>query len=139
RSPTLRSEGILALTAVRVDPNYVADVIQATGPVRPQPLSANSAHRRMTWPDDRLVPQSLTVAAPTCRGYGAIRPVGTPPARRRGRRLRRSVLPAHPVRRGRPTRRPPLRSRHPRRLLTGLRTASRPRNRQWYRPCRAGV
>src|SRR5258708_8657051 len=55
------------------------------------------------------VPPPLTVAAPTCRGCGAIRAVGTLPARCRGRRLRQSALPAHPGRRGRPTRRPPLR------------------------------
>src|SRR5882762_6529968 len=85
------------------------------------------------------VPPPFTVAAPTCRGCGAIRAVGTLPARRRGRRLRQSALPAHPVRRGRPTRRPPLRLRHPRRLLTGLRTASRHRNRQSYRPFREGA
>src|SRR5438128_10469552 len=31
RSPTLQSEWILALTAVGVDPNHVAEIIQAAG------------------------------------------------------------------------------------------------------------
>jgi len=44
------------------------------------------------------MPRSFTVAAPTCRGCGAIRVVGTRRARRRARRLRRSALPDHPVR-----------------------------------------
>jgi len=34
----LLSERILAPTAVSADPNQVAEVIQARGPVRPQPL-----------------------------------------------------------------------------------------------------
>ena len=45
--PALRSEGILALTAVRVDPNQVAEVIQAAGS-RPAPAAiANAAHGRV--------------------------------------------------------------------------------------------
>ena len=66
------------------------------------------------------MPSPLTVAAPTCRGCGAIRSVGALPARRRGRRLRQSALPTHPVRQGRPTRQPLMRLRHQRRLSTGV-------------------
>ena len=43
-----------------------------------------------------LMPPSLMVAVPTCRGCGAFRAPGTRPAHRRGRRLRRSAPPAHP-------------------------------------------
>jgi hypothetical protein len=41
----LRSEGILALTGVRVDPDHVAEIIQAAGPCAAPATVANSAHR----------------------------------------------------------------------------------------------
>jgi hypothetical protein len=65
----------------------------------------------------------FTVAAPTFPACGAIRLVGMPRERCRERRLRRSALPVHPERRGRPTRRPPLQLRHRHRLLTEPQTA----------------
>jgi hypothetical protein len=45
RWSSFRSEGILALTAVRVDPNHIAKVIQATGSRATPAAVANSAHR----------------------------------------------------------------------------------------------
>jgi hypothetical protein len=43
----LRSERILALTAVRVDPNHVTEVIQATRSRAAPTTVANAAHRRV--------------------------------------------------------------------------------------------
>src|SRR5260370_21357990 len=43
-----QSEGILALTAMRVDPNQVAEVIQAAGPCAAPTAVAHPAHWRVS-------------------------------------------------------------------------------------------